>query len=159
MLGSYSALAPPNRAAHQEAIDDFWNQELTAHNSTEYTDKIDFYTLAVLPEYQRQNVGGRLMVWVGRRAAKECVPLFGDASAKAKELYLNLGGKIIGNIVQQDTTYEKTWCGRKLPARTAKRLETPVMRWDAKDVSKEQWTKIGILESQANYAESPRARL
>ncbi|CAH0022483.1 unnamed protein product [Clonostachys rhizophaga] len=130
MLDLAEATEPPNRAASQEALDDFWRQELIGHNSTEFTDKIDFYTLAMLPEYQRKGCAGHLFAWLFEASARDNVPVFGDASAKAIRIYCAVGAVIIGKIMQEETTYERTLGNRVLPSIKVPRLETPVIRWD-----------------------------
>ncbi|VUC23398.1 unnamed protein product [Clonostachys rosea] len=130
MLDLAEAKEAPNRAASQEALDDFWRQELIGHHSTEFTDKIDFYTLAMLPEYQRQGCAGHLFAWLWEASARDNVPVFGDASQKAIRIYCAVGAVIIGKIVQEKTTYDRTLGSRVLPSIKVPRLETPVIRWD-----------------------------
>lgn len=129
-------------------MDDFWNDAFAVHATTKYTGKLDFLTLAVLPDFQRCGLGGILLEWAGYKAALEGIPCFGDATAKGLPLYLANGCKQIGLVVMEERTYEKTGGGR-MPV-LAERLETPVLRWDAENVTTER------LEKAAKKYKFPR---
>lgn len=121
------------------ALNDFWTQAYAIHATTPFSGKLDFKTLAVLPGYQRQGFGEKLMEYAGYRAYKEGIPVFGDATSKGLQLYLRNGGREIGRIVLQEQVVEQPDQSEpiKLPP-----LETPVLRWDANWLSKEHIDKI-----------------
>jgi GNAT superfamily N-acetyltransferase len=106
---------------------------------TPFTGKLDFKTLAVLPEYQRRGVGERLLEYAGCRAYEEGIPIFGDATEKGLPLYLKNGGKLIGRVVLEEQIIEQR--GKAEPIKI-RRLEMPVLRWDADWLSKERLEKI-----------------
>ena len=132
ILASQKALESilkPNHAVSQHTIDTFWKDEVVIHERTgkPSNGKLDFLTLAVLPQYQRRGVGDRLLEYAAYRALKEGIPIFADASAKGLPLYLANGCEVIGTVVLPETTYKKAF-GRRVVKRD--RLETPVIRWD-----------------------------
>jgi GNAT superfamily N-acetyltransferase len=150
LLDLSDVLASPNRAVSQESLDKFWNQELAVHKSTGYTGKLDMLTLAVHPGFQRRGCGTRLTEWTLARAAQENLPVMADASASNLPLQQKFGFKVVGNIVQEEAIYKKIWCDKQLPPVEMKRLETPVTRWDAKNLSTE---KMKEISDRATYSD------
>lgn len=131
ILDLSEALDPINRAVRQESLNHFWGQAFAVHETTNFTAKLDLFTFGVLPNFQRRGIGRALIEWGLERATQQRLPVFLDASTKSRSLFLRLGCKIIGQVVQENKTYEKRWCEKKLPAVYVERLETPVLRWDA----------------------------
>ena len=136
---TYASILSPNRAVSRSNLSDFWTQAYAVHATTPYDGKLDFRTLAVLPEYQRQGIGEKLLEWAGGRARQEAIPIFGDATEKGRKLYLRKGAKEIGRVILQERTVER---GAKSGLVKLPRLETPVMRWDASCLSLEDLIKI-----------------
>ena len=90
--------------------------------------KIDFKTLAVDVNHQRQGIGEKLVEWCGVRAWMEDVPVFGDASTKGLPLYLRNGCEEIGRIKLPEQVFPEK--GRP-ERRKLKALEVVVLRWQA----------------------------
>lgn len=138
--GVYTSVFRPNRAVSRAALDDFWTQAYAIHATTPFSGKLDFKTLAVLPDYQRQGCGEKLLEYCGYRAYEEGIPVFGDATSQGLQLYLRNGAREIGRIVLREQVIEQP--GKSEPIKLP-RLETPVLRWDADWLSKERLEKIG----------------
>ncbi|MCJ1466770.1 hypothetical protein MMC07_005390 [Pseudocyphellaria aurata] len=135
----YISIFTPNRAVSRAALDDFWTQAYAIHATTPFSGKLDFKTLAVLPGYQRQGFGEKLIEYGGYRAYEEGIPVFGDATSKGLQLYLRNGAREIGRIVLQEQVVERP--GQSEPIKLPQ-LETPVLRWDAGWASKERIEKV-----------------
>ncbi|KAH7344321.1 hypothetical protein BKA66DRAFT_434298 [Pyrenochaeta sp. MPI-SDFR-AT-0127] len=117
------ALAP-NRAVSLATINAYYRQAEAIHAPylKETTSKIDFKTLAVDMDYQRQGIGAQLVEWCGMRARTENVQVFGDSSTKGLPLYSRNGCKEIGRI--------------HLPKQVAREkeigaMDVVVLRWQA----------------------------
>lgn len=83
-------------------IADYHHQALAVHAATEFSSKLDFKTLAVLPAYQRKGIGEKLVEYCGFRAYAERIPVFGNASTQGLPLYVRNGYKEIGQIVLEE---------------------------------------------------------
>lgn len=97
----WASFFSPNRAIFWPAIREYYRQagEVQKLNLPSPTSsRIDFKTLAVHPNYQKQKIGERLVEWCGMTAWKAAVPVFGDATTKGLPLYLKSGCKDIGRI-------------------------------------------------------------